>query len=380
MPRTTLQSTYRRVPTGFTLVELLVVIAIISTLMALLLPAVNQAREMANSMQCRSNLREISTAVKRFADNHERFPTMHAGRRKSEKFKGHPENPESGYWLGWEVEALDYLGEGSLLEKLTYARQSLDSVNLHAVASRLANGTLESEVVNIPAVYRCPSAREEFELMSDPDVSQVIAMNYAMVMGARKAYTRGTDTNDCGAYMKDGVVYPGSEVRFADIDLADGLTSTLLAGERLYHLGNWFTSYYATDKKVCAYHAKNVRYRINSEPKTPGQQSNIEDESLPGYDVGYYYYDDYNDQSRTATQIPKLNFNGSNRASSNVHPMLFNDLPFASRHPGGANFVFVGGNSQFIREDIDLEVYKSIATRNGGKGEADLVLRFQRGD
>src|SRR5207244_4075323 len=95
---------------GFTLIELLVVIAIIGMLMALLLPAVQSAREAARRIQCVSNLKQIGLAVHGYVDSKAVLP-----------FGQGPE-PTAG-WSGWSTLAmlLPLLDQGPLYNSLNFA-------------------------------------------------------------------------------------------------------------------------------------------------------------------------------------------------------------------------------------------------------------------
>jgi len=99
------RTSFRR--TGFTLVELLVVIAIIGILVALLLPAVQAAREAARRAKCQSNLKNIAIALQNYHSARNRFP------------KGFVAQPETVEAWAWSVYILPYLEEQAIYDRLS---------------------------------------------------------------------------------------------------------------------------------------------------------------------------------------------------------------------------------------------------------------------
>ncbi len=93
---------------AFTLIELLVVIAIISVLIALLLPAVQQARESARRHQCQNNLMQLGLALHDYHLAHRVFPPG------SVNLTGPIDNGKSGYKHGWLVQLLPFMGDANL--------------------------------------------------------------------------------------------------------------------------------------------------------------------------------------------------------------------------------------------------------------------------
>src|SRR5438874_5474009 len=97
--------TPRRCRGAFTLIELLVVIAIIATLIALLLPAVQQAREAARKTQCRNNLMQIGLALHNYEMAHECLPPGSIDPNRPIR------NEAKGFHVGWIVQLLPFLDQ-----------------------------------------------------------------------------------------------------------------------------------------------------------------------------------------------------------------------------------------------------------------------------
>src|SRR6476659_6069087 len=100
---------FRR-PCGFTLVELLVVIAIIGVLVALLLPAVQQARESARRTQCLNHLKQMALAVQNYSDTHTVLPPGHIIPRDRKGADGHKTIAP------WQVLILPYVEQKALFD------------------------------------------------------------------------------------------------------------------------------------------------------------------------------------------------------------------------------------------------------------------------
>lgn len=208
-----------RQKSGFTLVELLVVIAIIGILIALLLPAVQQAREAARRMQCTNNLKQLGLACHTFSDTYSTFPP-------GLRYDGSGRQP---IW-GWNAFILPYVEQSAIYDQLDVGNKSLKDWKGDPI---LSDGSLKL------ANLRCPSdtGPDEFvDLHSGgfrtwgrgPDTPPL--SNYVASSHHRRPSTNGM-TNCTGIF--ELTEYNGNKAKtFADV--IDGTSNSLLLGERLY--------------------------------------------------------------------------------------------------------------------------------------------------
>jgi prepilin-type N-terminal cleavage/methylation domain-containing protein/prepilin-type processing-associated H-X9-DG protein len=185
--------------TGFTLIELLVVIAIISVLIALLLPAVQQARESARRHQCQNNLMQLGLALHDYHLAHRVFPSG------SVNSTGPIDNGKAGYKHGWIVQLLPFLDEMNLSKAI--------DPNLGVYEQTQIDFTQVS-----PRGLRCPSS-------SKPN-----GESFADYAGCHHDIEAPIDGDD------NGMLFLNSSIRLDDV--ADGQQYTLFAGE-IRDFGHW---------------------------------------------------------------------------------------------------------------------------------------------
>ncbi len=333
---------------GFTLVELLVVIAIIGVLVALLLPAVQAARESARRMSCANNLKNIALAVLNHHDVQGHFPVSHGAFSVDEA-----PVPQSG--VGWIVETLPQLEQGPLYDRFkqggAYEGRFRPDLPLARSAPNLGifstkNGISCPELMRTEIdVLKCPSDSSEkqrnnqWQWRNAEKDSFVFVTNYKGVLddtfldeiGVGKFGNEGTTfesgiytettpapigLRDCHAdYRCRGIFFRQSFQRPVKIaSVSDGTSHTFMVGEDLPDYNQHSAAYYANgDWCSC-------NIPLN------------------------------NELSRVPT-ILDLNEWG-------------NQQGFRSLHPGGAQFALVDGSVQYILEG-DHNTYRAQCTRNG---------------
>jgi prepilin-type N-terminal cleavage/methylation domain-containing protein/prepilin-type processing-associated H-X9-DG protein len=261
MPRTFAQ---RRLRSGFTLIELLVVIAIIGVLVALILPAVQQARESANRAKCINNLKQLALAANEYHDAYNTFPSGWScddqgvfGNQPDPGCMPYP--TASGNFLYSGTQGVYWNGIVSLFLKLE--QQTLyDELNLYmppAVGTTYNNQpALAPWPDNYTSVRRsldflvCPSNRKPTAVpatsatltsagtssQGGTNVMRIGPLDYRANMGAGYSVAGSGNLNDPSSYNFDnGIMYKNSQVSMADI--TDGTTNTCIFGETTQ--GSW---------------------------------------------------------------------------------------------------------------------------------------------
>lgn len=289
---------------GFTLVELLVVIAIIGILIALLLPAVQAAREAARTCMCRSNLRQVGLATLNYHDTQKHLPPPKIG-TKFEDF---------GSAM---VLLLPYLEEGALYSTYDLTKPIADPVNLP-----VTSGTI--------APYLCPT-------MAPPKlvgIGQGTPFGHgSYLISTRTKYSKVSENPLETDKLPDGAfttINLGDGYSLGLKDITDGTSHTLFVGEINYAFETHETS---------------------PEPMPTVGETNGAFAWAQGYwAVGW---------GHMAGEAPKLYNNNKTPAAP------YSRRTFRSDHAGGVHFVLLDGSVRFLSDDTDPALRNALVTRAG---------------
>lgn len=309
-----------RVKRGFTLIELLVVIAIIGVLIALLLPAVQQAREAARSSQCKNNLKQIGLAFHNYHDTHNCFPPGHVA-----KIPNNLTSSERGLWA-WGTFILPFVDQAGLYSTLGPGKNLLEDV----AATPAGLAALQTPL----PVFRCPTdigpklntydntesghemiGNQYSRYITDGTRKLPIATsNYMACMNAGDSTTPAIFPSQYGPAL--GIAFQNSSVRIRDI--IDGTSQVFCVGERAWKFKNLMAG-------------AGTIYGISADP-------------LCNIDQG----SSWNIKSAN-TNVCSLTYDGPNFTGNRAHQ----GRAFNSSHPGGLHFLMCDGSVRFITENID---------------------------
>jgi prepilin-type N-terminal cleavage/methylation domain-containing protein/prepilin-type processing-associated H-X9-DG protein len=342
---------------GFTLVELLVVIAIIGILVALLLPAIQAAREAARRSQCKNNLKQIALGCLNHNDIQKHLPTGGWGWY----WVG---DPDRGYGKkqpgGWMYNLLPFIEEGSLHDLGKDGQPDIRTQD-----QRLAAATVVTSPLNI---LTCPSRRQSVPFPYTQAIGPYNSVKTDTAGRSDYAANSGTvwvetvwnasppanqfppdyatektfDTagnrwwidiytkreRDTGNREVNGVMYQRSEVSFRQI--TDGTSKTYMCGEKAMQTGDYETGTGNGDNETwcTGFNNDNFRKTASGDPGALAALTPVQD----------------------APSLP----NGADT------------LAFGAAHAGGLNMAFCDGSIHTINYDIDWQVHRDMGDRADG--------------
>lgn len=305
---------------GFTLIELLVVIAIIGVLIALLLPAVQAAREAARRSQCTNNLKQIGLAIHNYHDRTNALPGAQLPRGLSS------------------------------FSAITHLLPDLEQSPLYNAlnCSVVSNTDPANSTVMFTAIssFVCPSDG------SNSALSQLGApTNYMADMGSWIVW-QYADGPNTGLAQPNGVFYGDSHTKFADV--IDGLSNTAFFSERVLADGNNGMVSPIAD----VFFAKTQPTTIN-DAVSQCQALDILDLSnqFPLF-MGAPWING---------QHVCLHVTAPNSRSCGFFTALRAIMPPSSHHPGGVNVLFGDGSVKFIKNSINVSTWRALGTRAGNE-------------
>lgn len=339
---------------AFTLIELLTTVGIIALLMGMVLPAVQSAREASRRVECVNHLKQIGLALQAYAGNTGFFPGVFTA---------------TDFYAGYIIYGHAYSPLTRILSELD--QQTLyNSSNLTGFASRgdvlQANLTVMTTSLSL---FLCPSD-------SNAVVSGYGRSGYRFclgpsVWGGRLMRIVGEDDDGSAA----GPFRFGVFLSLADF--SDGLSQTVGASERLQ--GNWTTGVWSPGNYITA---NVLPFSTDTPDPTPAPPTSwglavcesastnpalfIETRSGESWFLTGFHFTNYNHAATPNWISRDCSFFGEQDTIHN-QTMLQGVCSARSRHPGGVNSLLMDGSVHFMRDGVNLAVWRALSTRANGE-------------
>jgi prepilin-type N-terminal cleavage/methylation domain-containing protein/prepilin-type processing-associated H-X9-DG protein len=340
---------------GFTLIELLVVIAIIGILIALLLPAVQSAREAARRAQCVNNLKQIGLAVANYEGAVGSYPYA-----------------DGPWWTEWSAHSmlLPYLEQRPIYNSINFAstRPTFAAPFMH---DGVVNSTAEYTKVSI---FFCPSDQNRLTSPYGPN-------NYMANSGsAPNTFYGGDGTGSDGANspMSGPFIFTGldngqhgTSVRIADV--ADGTSNTASFSERVKGIGDWNGAGTPFDTMKPTASISQLPILQGGQETTPviwykACLAKAPTPDAQGFDMAWDIDNDVSGASWSAGLVPDTRYGhvmppntwGCRGGVEMSHVA-------SSRHPGIVNVLFLDGSVRTVKSTVNINTWWAIGSRAGSE-------------
>ncbi|MEW4562750.1 DUF1559 domain-containing protein [Bremerella sp. JC770] len=299
---------------GFTLVELLVVIAIIGVLIALLLPAVQQAREAARRMQCTNHQKQIGLALHNYHDTHGCFPPATFVNTSHYTAEGHSNKMR----YGWMHVLLPFVEQKNVYD--VFMDEVHGPSGVYAWQTSVRDNVIEG--------FLCPS---------DPNGGKIVnndygfAGNYLVVHGKDGLHNLGLEM--------DGIMHPRSKTKFKDV--TDGTSNTTMLSEIKVvpdtasahdRRGGYWVVSHAANVSIAGFYNPNSTNPTSSDRQHTGEYISTDFAPCAGQASGGWY-----------------------RCTAR------------SYHPGGVVATMADASVSFVPETTDNIIWQGMSTRDGSE-------------
>ena len=342
---------------AFTIVELLVVVAIVGVLVALLLPAVQVARETAHRAQCLNNFRQLGLGLHNHEQTNGALPT-------GSDSKAYPADSRVPYtFFRWSAFAhvAPYLEQQNAVALL--------DLNAPMYGSNFqVTPTNATGVSTIVPLFLCPSDVTDpvsyFETSLPDGSGTLVTLPFAPL---NYAACTGTGIGGGVPFATDGTFFINSATRFRDVP--DGLSNTVAMSESL--LGS---------------NPQNPASRAQADPQTDyvytfvspltdgacasASQFNFTDRRGFSWANGEYRCGLYNHYYPPNSVLPDCIAN-STRGDITVRYAPYGWRTARSRHPGGVNVLYLDGSARWVADGVQMSIWQAIATRMGHEATPD---------
>jgi prepilin-type N-terminal cleavage/methylation domain-containing protein/prepilin-type processing-associated H-X9-DG protein len=331
------QPSPRSVQSGFTLLEVLVAVSILAIVVAIVLPAVQVAREAGRRIQCINNLKQIGLSLQNYLSAQNCFPGVDLWLKRGSNLYHSP-----------ITRALAGIDQTALFNAVNFDLSPVEAAALQQNLTAMQIGL---------GVCLCPSD-------STPPVTGYGRVNYRFNLGP--TYRWAPDQLFPGSFSGPFTVH----YVYTPADFRDGLSNTIGASERLQ--GNWLNHSFKLggDYLLGSFPLNSVRYADQAVSLCSSLPTTSEEESRGGesWFISGFHFTSYNHCLPPNDRRPDCALDGVGVSSSLADRVNLDGVfKASSSHAGGVNCLLMDGSVRFVKDSVNLNLWRAVATRSGGE-------------